>query len=173
MSSPVVTAIEACAVVGVLEPRYALSYSSLRALDLVAGVVDPQRAVVAGQPRTRLLDPLDVSMLRLWVRVVSDSCQPRWVAGAVLSHHRIELRQVFRRGRDCVLVIRGLRSEIVTREAAAVMAGEKYPLGDVPVGVVEAMRDIRTQQPKVWTGCRRSFAADVETASLSAMERSA
>lgn len=133
------------------------------------GAIDAARVMVAGEARTRLLDPLDVMVLRLWARMAADTVQPRWIPGAVLSHHRIDLRDVFRRHLDRVLVVRGLRSEIVSPDIAATARGEQYTLVDIPTGVLDAMREIRRAQPEVWTGCRRSKVQDVDTVLSSAV----
>ena len=140
------------------------TYWQLRALDLLSGAIDPGRALVGDAARgTRLVDPLDLMMARLWVRMTAETCAPRWVPGAVLAHHRLELRHIFRRRLDRVLVVRGLRSEIVPSAAAAALRGETYALVDVGTGVVAAMRAVRTDKPEVWTGGKWSKVQDVET----------
>lgn len=164
MSTPRVTLTECCDLIAQLEPRLGRpSYWSVRTLDDVVGVVDSARVVLNDRRTTRLFDPLDVMLVRLWWRISHDSLQPQWVPGAVIAQHRAELREVFRRRLDRALALRGLRAQVLPLDAAAQAPGEWYRLDDVPVGVVEAMRAIRAAKPEVWTGCKLARVRDVDT----------
>lgn len=172
MSQPTVTFTEASALIRQLEPRCAPpSYWQIRDLDQVLGVIDPACVVMNDRVRNRLLDPLDVMLLRLWTRIGNTSCQPGWVAGAVIARHRDELRRIFRRGQARALVLRGLRSEIVHPEDANQPRGECYQLSDVPDGVAAAMRAVRAGVPLVWDGCRRTRPSNLTTVPSSSAVR--
>lgn len=164
MSNLRITLIEACALVPALEPRVpAPSYWVARRLDDIVGAVDSARVVCNQRATTRLLDVYDVMLLRLWARISADTVQPAWVPGAVLAQHRPQLREVFRRRLDRVLVLRGMRAQIVSPQEVEALKGERYALADVPHGVVEAMRAVRGRQPRIWTGCTFARVGDVDT----------
>lgn len=161
---PRITYAEASALIRQLEPRCEPpSYWQLRDLDLLLGVVDPACVVVNDRVRNRLLDPLDVMLLRLWTRISNTTMQPGWVAGAVLSRHRDVLRRALKRRQAVMLVLRGLRSALVSVDDAAPLDGEQYLLADLSAGVVEAMRAIRQQQPLVWNGSRKARPSELST----------
>lgn len=162
--SPRITFVEASALIRRLEPRCVPpSYWQLRDLDLALGAIDPACVVVNNRVRNRLLDPLDVMLLRLWTRIANSSFQPGWVAGAVISQHRVTIRRVLRRQEARVLVLRGLRSVVVERSEVAKHRGETYPLLDLSLGVVDGMREIRRTRPRVWNGSRNARPSEVDT----------
>jgi hypothetical protein len=171
---PLVNVSEACAVLSSLEApllkrfeRGAVTPRQLRYLE-EGGVLRPLRTS-AGDGR--LYAAVEVAMVRLWLQIQGVGTVPDYAARTALAYLGEQIRrELERRSTDAVLVMRGLRGQLLPLSKAKTLRSDAscwIPLEQVRRDVAQRLGAVREAAPFIRTGRRIERGSTLATEVLS------